>query len=314
MKKLMLVVNPNAGKKKIRSQLCPLIERLYENGYISTVYITDPVYGAEKIIDRYSDDYDVIVCSGGDGTLNQVISRLIRKKKRPPIGYIPAGTANDVAKSLDLSTDIIKAADDIVTAVPTPFDVGTFGTSNFIYIASFGAFTEASYSTPQVQKNALGHFAYVLQGLKSVQNIKSYHVRIETEDAVYEDDYVFGAMINSFSFAGMFKLDKNDVVFDDGMFEVMLIKTPRNITQLQNAAVSLLSKKYDEQYVTFFHASKLKVTCNEPIAWTTDGEFGDVYKSVSLSVHKQAVRLLLKDGTFLGGLKPAEETEPTNEK
>ncbi len=303
MKKLMLIINPHAGKKKIRTQLCELIDRLNQNGYIPSVFITDPVHGATKIVDRFSDDYDIIVCSGGDGTLNQVISRLIRKEKRPPIGYIPAGTANDVAKSLELSTDIIKAADDMLTAVPTNFDVGTFGNSNFIYIASFGAFTEASYSTPQAQKNILGHFAYVLQGLKSVQNIKSYHVRIETEDAVYEDDYVFGAMINSFSFAGMFKLDKNDVVFDDGKFEVMLVKTPRNVSHLQKAASSLLSKKYDERYITFFHASKLKVTCSEPLAWTTDGEFGDIYKTVSLSVNKHAVQLLLKDGTFLGGLK-----------
>lgn len=309
MHKLMLIINPNAGKKKIRSQLFPLVERLTQNGYIPTVFVTDPVYGATKIIDNFSDDFDTIICSGGDGTLNQVISRLIRKEKRPPIGYIPAGTANDVAKSLDLSSDIIKAADDIVTAVPTPFDVGTFGSSNFIYIASFGAFTEASYATPQAQKNALGHLAYVLQGLKSVQNITSYHIKIETEDAVYEDDYVFGAMINSFSFAGMFKLNKDEVVFDDGMFEVMLIKTPRTVTQLQNAAMSLLSQKYDDRYVTFFHASKLKVTCAEPIPWTTDGEFGDVYKSVSLSVNKQAVQLLLKDGTFLGGLKPTEQEE-----
>lgn len=309
MKKLMLIVNPNAGKKKIRAQLCDLIDRLSQNGYISTVFITDPVHGAEEIVDKYSDDFDVIVCSGGDGTLNQVISRLIRKEKRPPIGYIPAGTANDVARSLDLSSDIMKAADDIVTAVPTPFDVGAFGTSNFIYIASFGAFTEASYSAPQATKNALGHLAYVIEGLKSVQNIKSYHIKIETEDAVYEDDYIFGAMINSFSFAGMFKFNKNYVSFDDGEFEVMLIKTPRTLTQLQNAVVSLLSQKYDDQSLTVFHASKIKVTCSEPIPWTTDGEFGDVYKTVSLSVHKQAVQLLLKDGTFLGGLKPSEQDE-----
>ncbi len=309
LKKLMLIINPNAGKKRIRSQLCGLVERLTENGFIPTVFITDPVYGAEKIVDQYSDDFDVIVCSGGDGTLNQVISRLLRKEKRPPIGYIPAGTANDVAKSLDLSTDIIKAADDIVTAVPTPFDVGTFGTSNFIYIASFGAFTEASYSAPQSTKNALGHMAYVLEGLKSVQNIKSYHIKIETEDVVYEDDYVFGAMINSFSFAGMFKFNKDYVSFDDGEFEVMLIKTPRNLAQLQRAVVSLLSQKYDDDSLTVFHASKLKVSCDEPIAWTTDGEFGDVYKTVSLSVNKQAVRLLLKDGTFLGGLKAPEQNE-----
>ncbi len=309
MKKLMLIINPNAGKKKIRSQLCDLIERLTQNGFIPTVFITDPVYGAEKIVDQYSDDYDLIVCSGGDGTLNQVISRLLRKEKRPPIGYIPAGTANDVAKSLDLSNDIIKAADDIVTAVPTPFDVGTFGSSNFIYIASFGAFTEASYSAPQATKNALGHLAYVLEGIKSVQNIKSYHIRIETEDAVYEDDYVFGAMINSFSFAGMFKFNKDYVAFDDGLFEVMLIKTPRTLAQLQNAVVSLLSQKYDDQSLTVFHASKLRVTCDEPIAWTTDGEFGDVYKSVNLHVNKQAVQLLLKDGTFLGGLRDAAQEE-----
>lgn len=313
MKRLMLIINPNAGKKRIRTQLCDLIERLGHNGYISTVFVTDPIHGAEQIVDKYSDDFDVIVCSGGDGTLNQVISRLIRKKKRPPIGYIPAGTANDVARSLDLSSDILKAADDIVTAVPTAFDVGTFGTSNFIYIASFGAFTEASYATPQAQKNALGHFAYVLQGVKSVQNIKSYHVRIETENTVYEDDYIFGAMINSFSFAGMFKLDKNNVSFDDGKFEVLLIKTPRSVNQLQNAAVSLLSKKYDERYVTFFHASKIKIICTKPVPWTTDGEFGDVYKTVALSVQKHAVQLLLKDGTFLGSLSTAESGDAVSE-
>lgn len=307
MKKLMLIVNPHAGKQKIRNTLCSLIEKLSRGGYMCTVFITDAQHGAKKIVDDYSDDFDTILCCGGDGTLNQVISRVIKKEKRPPIAYIPAGTANDVATSLELSSDVLRAADDILCAEPTPYDVGVFGATNFIYIASFGAFTDASYSTPQDLKNALGQFAYILQGAKSVQSIKSNHIKVETDDTTFEGDYVFGAMINSFSFAGMFKLNPEEVSFNDGQFEVMLIKTPRNLQQLQNAATCLLKRQYDEKYVTFFHTSHMKITCDEPIPWTTDGEFGDVYQTVELGVLKRAVTLLLKEGTFLGSAQLDKE-------
>lgn len=307
MKRLMLIINPHAGKQKIRSMLCTLIEKLNAGGYMPTVFVTDPEYGAQKIVDEYSDEFDYILCCGGDGTLNQVIGRVLRKKKRPAIGYIPAGTANDVASSLDLSSDVIQAADDLMISRPTPYDVGVLGATNFIYIASFGAFTEASYATSQDLKNALGQLAYILQGVKSVQNIESHHIKIEANGRVYEDDYVFGAMINSFSFAGMFKLNPEDVSFNDGQFEVMLIKTPRTVQQLQNAATCLLKRQYDERYVTFFHTAEMTVTSDEPIPWTTDGEFGDVYQKVKLSVKKGAVNLMLKEDTFLGGAELNKE-------
>lgn len=290
----MLIVNPFAGKARARNMLFELIEKFCQNGFCPSVYLTDAILGAREIVAEYGRKYDVIVCVGGDGTLNQVVSSVVHNGINVPIGYIPSGTANDIANTLDIPHDILGAASEIITSKPIPFDVGTIGERYFVYIASFGIFTSVSYSTPQQQKNILGHFAYVLQGIKSVQNIKSYNMTIESDSGTYSGEYIFGAMTNCISFAGLFKLKKENVILNDGLFEVMLIRRPRTMYELQQTAACFLRKQYNERYITFFHTSRLSITCDEDVSWTTDGEFGGTYSHVILQAKKQAVELLLE--------------------
>jgi YegS/Rv2252/BmrU family lipid kinase len=294
MKKLMLIVNPKAGKATIKAQIYSIMDKFYKAGYVSSLFPTDKNTGATKIVAEHADGFDLIVCCGGDGTLSQVVSELHKQKLRIPIGYIPCGTANDVASSLVLPSNALSAASDIVDGVSVPIDIGTLGGRNFVYIACFGAFTEASYSTPQEQKNLLGHLAYVLNGIKSLQSIKSFHMKIEVGGEVLEDDYIFGAMINSLSFAGLFKMDKDIVRFNDGVFELVLIKTPYTLIDLQNTASCLLRRQYDNEYISLVHTSRAVISCDEDVAFTLDGEFGGNHRNAVLSVQTHAADLVLR--------------------
>ena len=221
----------------------------------------------------YGAEYDLIVCAGGDGTLNEVISGMLKSDVHTPLGYIPCGSTNDFATSMGISTNIKKCAESIVSAQPLPLDVGSFNDKYFTYVASFGAFTAASYSAPQDAKNFWGPIAYVFEGIKDLQSIKPYHVKFTSGDEVYEDDYVFGAIANSTSFGGIVKLKDELVCLNDGLFEVLLIKMPQNIVDLNNIITNLSTNNFDKRHFDFFKASKLTVSPSEILPWSLDGEY-----------------------------------------
>ncbi|BBF41892.1 transcription regulator with diacylglycerol kinase catalytic domain [Lachnospiraceae bacterium KM106-2] len=289
MKKMLFIYNPCAGKGMIRSKLSYIIETFGNADYEVTVYATKGKNDATKIAAEQGSKYDLVVCSGGDGTLNEVTIGLMDCEKRPPCGYIPAGTTNDMASSLGLYKNMIKAAETVVDGEPFPYDLGTLNGDYFIYVAGFGAFTDVSYATSQNIKNILGRLAYLLEGVKRVPSLQSFRYRVEYDDTVIEDDFIYGMVTNSNSIGGFKALNGKDVSLNDGLFEVLLIRMPHNLLDLQGIINSLISGNLNSKFCISFHTSKLKMTSDELIPWTIDGEFGGNLREVEIVNHPSAI-------------------------
>lgn len=276
MKKVLIIVNPCSGKAKMHTQLLKVVEVFSNADYEITVYPTkDRGDGTVKAASLKEGLYDLIVVCGGDGTLNEVLTGLKQAGINYPLGYIPAGTLNEWSSSLGIARKIVNAAEDIITGVPITLDIGKFGDKYFSYTASFGAFTSASYDTPQSIKNMLGQTAYFLGGIKSLASIKSTHLKFIADGKEYEGDYLFGGIANSMSLGGVVKFQKASVDLNDGFFEVLLIKKPSNILKLQPLIDGILKRKFDHEGFDFFHAKEIKVIAENNVPWTLDGEYAE---------------------------------------
>ena len=274
MKKLLLIMNPCAGMKRANPLLPEIISVFGRGDYETTVFMTEKRGDGTTLAERYAPDMDVIACIGGDGTFNEVISGVCRSGCQTPIGYIPAGSTNDFAASLKLSKNIVQAAQDIVWGHPKSFDVGKFQDRYFTYVASFGAFTKVSYATSQNIKNALGHLAYILGGIKELASLRKWHCRLETDEGqVMEDDYIFGAVSNSTSVGGILTLDPEIVDMNDGVFELLLMKSPANVLELNECIRALTAQDYSSPMLRFCPARKVTVTAAPEMDWTLDGEY-----------------------------------------
>ena len=293
-KRALMIVNPTAGKQAVRGQMFFIIETLCANGYEPTV-LTTSVKGDATGFARTADSYyDIVVCCGGDGTLNETITGMIQSGKEcPPIGYIPCGTTNDMANSLGLPKTIKKAAEAVVCGEPRYHDIGKFGdVAYFSYIASFGAFTKVSYATPQSVKNVLGHFAYVLSGAMELGNIKSYHTKLTFDGQVIEDDFIYVSITNTRSFAGLFSFPDEEVSLHDGLFEVLLIKMPKNVVDISNIIGNISKRNFtDDKHMLLLHTSKIKVETEDNIIWTIDGEQSPEMKEVEIEVIPDTIKI-----------------------
>lgn len=296
MKKIYFIYNPHAGKEQIGSKLNEIIQILAEKDNELTVVPTIGYLDAMERIMKLQDGYDFVVCSGGDGTLDEVVTGMMKRpqEKRIPIGYIPAGTTNDFAKSLEIPRNMPEAAKNVMSGIPFSCDIGSFNEDSFVYIASFGIFTEVSYSTKQEIKNVLGHMAYVLEGMKSLYNIKSYKMKVTGDELEFEGDFLFGMITNSKSVAGFKGLVKGDVQFDDGVYEVTFIKRPRNPLEIQEILASLLIAELDSKYMYSFRTKKLKIESEEMVPWTLDGEFGGEHREVHIQNNQKAIEIIVK--------------------
>lgn len=276
MKRLMLIVNPCAGKRTAKKTLLQLTALFSKNGYEVTVFPTFRSGDAAVLAETRAKGFDLIITLGGDGTLHETVTGLMRAGgKLPPLGFIPGGTTNDYAKGLKLTGSPLSVAKKILRGDPKRLDVGLFGKDRyFTYIAAFGAFTSVSYKTPQKKKNLLGHLAYIIEGIKELHTMHSYHLNIKTEDLTLEGDFIFGAATNALSVAGLVSLNPAVVGFDDGLFEVMLIKTPKNPGDVHRILKNLKKGDYDGDEILFFKAKKLMVTSDIPMEFTLDGEDG----------------------------------------
>lgn len=296
MKKIYFIYNPHSGKEQISSKLSEIIQVLAGKDNELTVVPTTGYLDAVERLTNLPEGYDLVVCSGGDGTLDEVVTGMMKREpeKRIPIGYIPAGTTNDFARSLEIPRNMPEAARNIMQGVPFPCDVGSFNDDSFVYIASFGIFTEVSYSTKQEVKNVLGHMAYILEGMKSLYNIKSYNMKITSEEMQFEGDFLFGMVTNSKSVAGFKGLVRGDVQFDDGVYEVTFIRRPRNPLELQEILSALLKEELDSHYMYSFRTRHLTVESEEMIPWTLDGEFGGEHQHVEISNNQKAVDIIIR--------------------
>lgn len=272
MKKMLFILNPAAGMRKANRMLADILSVFNRADYDVHTYITAGHQDAIEAISRFAPGMDLVVCCGGDGTFNETITGILQNNLNIPIGYIPTGSTNDFATSLKLPTDPIAAARQIVDGQPERYDVGQFGSRYFSYVASFGAFTKASYSTPQNIKNALGHTAYLLEGIRELSQIRKIHLQLELDGEPVEDDYLFGAVCNCTSVAGILTLDPNQVDMQDGMFEVLLVRAPRDLTEIAECISAVQKQQYNCRMMTFRSARQVKVFSDGEMFWTLDGE------------------------------------------
>lgn len=297
MKKMLFIYNPNAGKELLKPKLSDILDIFVKAEYEVVVYPTQCYRDAYKKVINIQEKYDLVVCSGGDGTLDEVVTGMMARdeKERMTIGYIPTGTTNDFANSLHIPRSILKAADTAVNGAEFSCDVGRFNEDIFVYIAAFGLFTDVSYETKQDMKNILGHLAYVLEGTKRLFNIPSYRMKVTYDGETIEDEFVFGMVTNSRSVAGFRSMVGKQVVFDDGVFEVTLIKTPKNPLALQEIVASLLIEQVNSKYMYTFKTGEISFECLEEIPWTLDGEFGGEHDLVTIRNWKQKLKIMVDE-------------------
>ena len=292
-KTLLFIVNPRAGRNKSRGPLFDALATLSAAGYLIRIHQTSAPGDAAEVAAAEGGRYDLVIAVGGDGTLNEVISGLMRLEKPPLLGYIPQGTTNDFAASLHISRNPVTAAAAMAKCQVRLLDVGQWNHRSFVYVASFGAFTRSSYSVSQAAKNALGHFAYILEGMKDLSTLRPYQVKLTADGETLDGEYLFGAVCNSTSIGGLMKLDPERVVLDDGKFEMLLIPNPQTPSALQNLVFALLNQQYDREGLIFRHISSLRLETEEDLPWSLDGEYAPSMPAVEILNRHQALRMLL---------------------
>lgn len=294
MKKLLFVYNAHAGKAAIRTKLADIIDMMVKRGYQVTIHPTQWSGNATEVITQESAAYDLVVCSGGDGTLDEVVTGMMRVEEKKPIGYIPMGSTNDFANSLKLPKNVLKAAEIALDGRRFACDVGRFNDNSFIYVAAFGIFTEVSYQTNQELKNLLGHAAYILEGAKSLLDIEAYNMRVEYEDVVLEGDFIYGMVSNSISVGGFKQIAGKNVLLDDGVFEVTLIKRPKNPLELNKIVTSLLTRVDNTDLIYSFKTGQIRFYTDKEVPWTLDGEYGGAHTQTVIKNWHRAVEIMVK--------------------
>ena len=294
MKKMLFIYNPNSGMGLLKPKLSDVLDIFVKGGYEVTVYPTQKYHDAVRKMGEYEEQYDLVACSGGDGTLDEVVTGMMKREDKVPIGYIPAGTTNDFASSLHISKNMLEAADTVVNGVPFACDVGEFNEDYFVYIAAFGLFTDVSYETKQSMKNVLGHLAYILEGTKRIFNIPSYRIKVTHDGETIEDEFIYGMVTNSRSVGGFEGITGKNVVFDDGKFEVTLFKTPRNPMELNEILGALALRKINPKRMYSFKTNEVHFETEEEIPWTLDGEFGGVHEEVVVKDCQKALEIMVK--------------------
>lgn len=297
MKHMLLVMNPYAGMRKANRVLADIIALFNRAGWDVRVHMTAGPGDGTRVVAQYAGQVDTVVCAGGDGTFNEMVTGLMRAGAPCPVGYIPCGSTNDFASSLHLPTDPLAAARQIASGFPVPYDIGRFGARYFSYVASFGAFTRASYATPQNVKNALGHLAYILAGFKELFQIPREHILLKTEDDTIEGDYIFGAISNSTSVGGIVTLDPKVVDMQDGRFELMLVRPPRDASEIVDLIQAVSTQRYESPMLTFRTVQRLRITAPPTMDWTLDGE-REPGRAAPVEVENLhlAIRLLQSEG------------------
>lgn len=293
MKNTLLIVNPNAGQMKSKNALFSIVSTLSSCDMLTTVYVTKARGDATEFVTRNANKYDAVVCCGGDGTLNETVNGVIKNGCNIPVGYIPAGSTNDFASSLEISPNPELAAKSIGLGRERNIDVGCFNNQNhFTYVASFGAFTKASYNTPQHIKNALGHAAYIFEGAKMISEIKPFKLKCRCNDEVIEGKFLFGAIINSTSIGGIKLLEKECVKFDDGMFELLLVRFPENLTQTTETFNDFVLRNFGTKNIILTRGSRFALEFEHPIDFSLDGEYGNEHSVANIDVKRNAIKLL----------------------
>lgn len=292
-KKLLFIYNPRAGKSQIKSNLLSIIDIFVKAGYEVTAYPTQSAGDATTAVVDRSPGYDLIVCSGGDGTLDEIVYGMMESIDKLPIGYVPAGSTNDFARSLGIPNGMVKAAQGMVNGHIFKSDIGSLNDAFFVYVAAFGVFTEVTYVTPQNIKNTLGHSAYILEAIKSLPTIKSYHMHVKWEEGEIEDDFIYGMITNSISVGGFKGITGHHVTLDDGYYEVTLVRSPSSPIELNDIVRALVDRRMDSDNIITFKSAHITFDSQTPVKWTRDGEYGGDHTNVDIQIHPQAIEFLI---------------------
>ncbi len=293
MKRALFIVNPCSGKKKLLKSIGEIDALLYDGGYSADIYFTKCRKDATSKVISDGAGYDIIICGGGDGTYNEVISGVLQSGLSVPVGYIPAGTTNDFANTLGIPSKHLSAADKIIHGNAASIDVGKFADIYFSYIASFGAFTASSYSASQKMKNHFGHSAYIFEGAKEIKDIKPIKIKVEANGEVIEDEFIFGAVCNSRSIAGIIKLEDRVVDLSDGLFELVLVRKPPHLINYKSIVSSLKKGDNTNENIVFLHTDKVKITTESELDWSLDGEHAVSCGELEITNVKHAISLVL---------------------
>ncbi len=290
---LMMIINPAAGKGGFRRSLPDALRLLSDAGYAVTVYFTESRGHATELAARHAGGFPCLIVLGGDGTLAEAIAGLMRLDKRPQVGYIPIGTANDVARTIGLpKNDILAGARRFIGGKPHDFDEGRHDGGYFNYVAAFGAFTEVSYATPQEMKKQLGEAAYLLGAMKSLQTLRSRHAVVEYDGGVFDGELLYGSMSNSCSVAGFIDLPRDEIGLGDGLHELVLVKKLPNAAAYAALAAKVLSRDLSSEYIIIKHTRRARFVFDEPEAWTFDGENGGEHSDICFENCPQAISLI----------------------
>lgn len=289
--KMLFIYNPRAGKAQIRSNLLDIIDIFVKAGYEVTAYPTQSAGDAIKAVRERQAGFDIVVCSGGDGTLDEVVTGMMQCDEKIPIGYVPAGSTNDFASSLKIPKNMIKAADVVVNGKNFACDIGKFNNNNFIYVAAFGIFSDVSYETNQDIKNVLGHTAYLLEGVRRLPAVHSYALKILYDNETIEGDFIYGMITNSLSVGGFKGITGKEVLLDDGLFEVTMIRKPSNPVDLNKIIRALVDKRAKSEHIYTFKTSSLTLMSEEMISWSLDGEFGGEHTKAVIENQRKVLNI-----------------------
>ena len=311
---MLLIYNSRAGKGSFLTRLPEVIDMFVKGGFRVEVYPTQAAGDAIEKVSHIPGYISLVVAAGGDGTLDEVVTGLLKSGRDVPLGYIPVGSTNDYAASLKLSFNVLEAVGDILGGEPQAVDMGEFNNEIFVYVAAFGAFTDVSYDTNQDMKNLFGHIAYSMEGVRRIGDIKSYDLRVEVDGELHEGSYIYGMVTNSVSVGGFKGITGKNVLLDDGVFEVLLIHTPKNVLELQEIVTTLLSGNMDSSLIEFYRTDHVRFWSEEEISWTMDGEYGGAHSYVDIRNRHQCVRIIM-DGDksdVLGGWRNLENKDVRN--
>lgn len=293
MKKMLFFVNPAAGREEMHYQLMDVISQFTAAGYDIMCHPTQKPQDITEVIARCGQEYDMIVSCGGDGTLNETVSGMMQLEKRPVLGYIPAGTVNDFATSLHIPKTIPEAVTNIIEGVPFPVDMGGFNEKYFTYVAAFGAFTKVSYATPHASKQALGRAAYILEGIRSLTDIRPIHVVAQSGGTVIEDDVILGMVSNATSVGGFKALDDSIVKMDDGLNELVLVRAPKVLADYNAIVGSLIARDFKPEHFHILQSDAVTLHFDEPVPWTLDGEYGGDTKEAVINNIPTPIRIMV---------------------
>lgn len=287
-KKVLMIINPRAGKMTFRNSFYSVVKRLSNAGCAVNIYFTTCSGDAAETLRVQGEEYDLVIACGGDGTFNEVVNGVLKLSKKVSLGYIPCGSTNDFASTLGITGTPVQIVDDILFGDTVCLDVGKFNERYFTYTASFGAFTAVSYDTPQNLKNAFGHFAYVLNGAKQLANLPKVRLRLESENYSEEGVYFYGGVTNTTSIGGLYALPEDEVVLDDGELELLMVRVPTHPQEYNETLLNLAVRNFDDPNILFMHGRKFIFRSEEELAFTLDGEYGGSSKVNEISCIEKA--------------------------